>query len=193
MPETTALDTRQLAMRDRLVTRRAAKHWRQDGRSHLVEYTIYCQAKDRCNNPRNPSYKDYGARGIKFRFRTFAQFFAEVGPRPEGTEPSGRAAYSIHRIDNDGHYEVGNVKWATRAEQRSNKRNPSAAKQYTSGAQGIMFSTDHKKFRAYLRTEGKRVHVGYFATAELAHLAANAAAEYHFGPSAATDTVAAAA
>jgi hypothetical protein len=81
------------------------------------EYVAYCQAKARCNNPKNPAFKNYGGRGIRFLFTSFAQFLSEVGRRPEGRLPSGMPLYSIHRIDNDGNYEPGNVKWATQKEQ----------------------------------------------------------------------------
>ena len=79
------------------------------------ELRSYFHAKGRCENTRDPKYKDYGGRGIQFRFASFAEFYAELGPRPAGK-------YSIERINNDGHYELGNVKWATAKEQRANQR-----------------------------------------------------------------------
>ena len=83
----------------------------------LPEYRVYVSAKARCNNPNLPSFKNYGGRGIEFRFTSFIEFFDEVGNRPEGKKPSGRALYSINRKDNNGHYEPGNVEWATYKEQ----------------------------------------------------------------------------
>ena len=52
---------------------------------------------------------------VEFRFTSFEQWFEELGPRPEGM--------SVDRIDPTGHYEPGNVRWATAAEQARN-RNP---------------------------------------------------------------------
>jgi hypothetical protein len=79
------------------------------------EYQAYVQAKDRCTNSRHPNWKDYGGRGIKFLFTSFQQFFAELGVRPEGK--------SLDRYpNNDGNYELGNVRWATRSEQQHNRR-----------------------------------------------------------------------
>ncbi len=79
------------------------------------EYAAYINAKDRCNNPRNKGYKNYGERGIEFRFESYEQFIAHIGYKPSGK-------YSLERKDNNGHYEIGNVKWATIFEQSRNKR-----------------------------------------------------------------------
>jgi excisionase family DNA binding protein len=81
------------------------------------EYSSYKASKQRCENPRTPRYSDYGGRSIRFLFTSFEQFYAELGPRPEP-----KRLYSVDRIDNDGNYEPGNVKWSTRSEQQRNKR-----------------------------------------------------------------------
>jgi hypothetical protein len=83
------------------------------------ERRIYWAARERCSNPHNKSYKNYGGRGIQFRFTSFADFWDALGPRPD---PS----LTIERINNDGHYERGNVCWATRLEQRHNRRDCAA-------------------------------------------------------------------
>ena len=72
----------------------------------------------RCHNPRNPAYADYGARGIAVcaAWRaSFDAFFADMGPRPS-------PAHSIDRKDNERGYEPGNCRWATRVEQNNNTR-----------------------------------------------------------------------
>lgn len=71
----------------------------------------------RCNNPNNPNYSRYGGRGISVceRWHFFDAFLADAGERPS-------PELSLHRIDNDGNYEPGNVCWATLREQASNKR-----------------------------------------------------------------------
>lgn len=70
----------------------------------------------RCTNRKDPGWKNYGGRGITVceRWRVFENFLADMGERPAGA--------SIDRINNDGNYEPGNCRWATRIEQNSNTR-----------------------------------------------------------------------
>lgn len=99
---------------------RQIENWTTDkithGMRYTLEYNSYKHAKERCTNPNDARWKDYGGRGIEFRFESFEQFFAEVGLRPT-------PKHSIDRIDVNGHYEVGNVRWASHAEQALNTRN----------------------------------------------------------------------
>lgn len=89
-------------------------------RSQTPEYWILINIKQRCLNPRNKRYRLYGGRGIRIcdewaRKGGFAAFLAHVGPRPS-------PKHSVDRIDNNGNYEPGNVRWATQREQMRNSR-----------------------------------------------------------------------
>jgi hypothetical protein len=94
--------------------REASRRWTA-AHPRKPEQQAYSDAKQRCTNPKSAKWKDYGARGIEFRFASYQQFFAELGPRP-GPE------YSLDRRNNEGHYEPGNVRWATQEEQHENRR-----------------------------------------------------------------------
>ncbi len=104
-------------VQSRTASERAFRHgessWFGGG---TVEYSVYSGAKRRCNNPHEKGYKDYGERGIEFRYQSFEEFLADVGRRPS-------PAHSIDRIDTNGHYEPKNVKWSTTEEQNQNRRN----------------------------------------------------------------------
>jgi hypothetical protein len=84
---------------------------------HLRTYHTWKAMRNRCRNPRNPSWRYYGGKGVRVcdRWdRSFAAFLADMGPRPS-------PAHSIDRFpDRNGNYEPGNCRWATSAEQQEN-------------------------------------------------------------------------
>lgn len=88
------------------------------GLSRTPEYRALTSAKNRCTNLNDAAYNNYGARGIEYLLPPPGEgaplLIAAIGPRPPGT--------SIDRRDNDGNYELGNIRWATRSEQARNQR-----------------------------------------------------------------------
>ena len=95
----------------------------------------------RCVNVNHPAYKDYGGRGIAVCDRwlnSFDDFYFDVGDAPEGM--------SLDRIDNDGDYEPGNVRWATKQDQALNRRPRSHCKN----------GHEYNEANTHIRKSGKR-------------------------------------
>jgi hypothetical protein len=72
---------------------------------------------NRCTNPDSKDWPRYGGKGIECRFEGFEHFLSVIGPKPS-------SEYTVDRYPNQkGHYEPGNVRWATHEQQQRNKRN----------------------------------------------------------------------
>lgn len=91
-------------------------HHEFKGGSPTPEMRSFGSAKNRCTNQSNKSYASYGGRGIEFRFASFEEFLAAVGRRPS-------PKHTLDRVNVHGHYEPGNVRWATQREQQRNRSN----------------------------------------------------------------------
>jgi hypothetical protein len=92
------------------------------GMSRTPLHNVWITMNQRCTNPNHPHFKDYGGRGIKVCeewCQSFLVYFNYVMENL-GDRPSKK--HSIDRIDNDGNYEPGNLRWATQTQQIHNQR-----------------------------------------------------------------------
>lgn len=114
---------------------------------------------ERCYNTKAANYPYYGGRGIRVcdRWRGtdgFLNFVNDIGEKPSLT-------HSIDRIDDNGIYEPGNVRWATKTEQSVNR---SIFKNNKSGVMGVNFNKHLGKWHARIAYGNTRHHLGFFDT-----------------------------
>ena len=119
----------------------------------------------RCTNPKNSSYKDYGARGITvceewLDVSTFVAWAEKTHPNIEGL--------SLDRIDNDKGYSPDNCRWADRLTQTLNQRK---MKHNKSGYVGVYKYKKYNKWIAKVGSNNKLINIGSFKTKEEAVLA----------------------
>lgn len=123
-------------------------------------YKIWQGIRQRCNNPNDKDYDDYGGRGIKVceewnkSSMAFIQWALQNGYADN---------LSIDRRDTNGDYCPENCHWATGTEQARNKR-----KQRTNrtGYNGVHYEADRGKYRALIYVNSKRIDLGRYDTAE---------------------------
>tara|TARA_R110000737_G_scaffold254011_1_gene263327 strand:+ start:1230 stop:1862 length:633 start_codon:yes stop_codon:yes gene_type:complete len=125
------------------------------GMAREPEYAIWAAMIQRCTNPRNAAYANYGGRGIRVcpEWLSFDAFIGDVGRR-------GSKNLTLERVDNDDSYGPENCIWAPRVAQSLNQR---IRKDNKSGFRGV--SAKGNAFVAEYQANGKRVYVGRFKNA----------------------------
>lgn len=80
------------------------------------EYRAWYSAIKRCHRTSDKNWKGYGGRGILVcaKWRKFENFLKDMGSAPSPD-------HSLDRINNNGNYEPGNCRWATKKEQSRNR------------------------------------------------------------------------
>lgn len=126
---------------------------RTHGLSETRLYSIWCNMKARCNNPKVDSFKYYGAKGITVcdSWRKFENFFKWAN------ETGYNDGLTIERIDVNGDYKPENCKWIKPEEQSLNKTNShhltisgnkKTIKEWSSES-GIKYDTIERRINAY--------------------------------------------
>ena len=94
---------------------KTTKHGHTVGGRWSSEYGSWAAMMKRCYDPKNDNYKYYGERGIRvnIRYHDFRNFLADLGKKPT-------PQYTLDRISQTGHYEPGNLHWATMKDQARN-------------------------------------------------------------------------
>ena len=124
-------------------------------------YRIWQGMKRRCFDKGNKGYKNYGGRGITVSI-DFLDFFT-YKDYVEGLCDAYKKNYTIDRIDNNGNYERGNLRWASKSTQMRNTR--VLYSNNSSGYRGVSFCKSKNKYRVQIRNNGRKIHLGTFKTA----------------------------
>ena len=140
-------------------------------RSHYL-YMTWHNMKHLCTSSDNKYYHNYGGRGISvhpawLEVGNFIEVvLKEIGDRPEGT--------TLDRINNDGNYVPGNIRWLRREEQQWNRRGWTNS---SSKYKGVSYDPRYKKpWRARIISDKNLIELGRLATEDQAHAAYEAEA-----------------
>lgn len=155
-------------LKSELAIKRNTKH----GMSKTPEYDTWSHMLQRCNNPKDANYNNYGFRGITVcdKWKKFDGFFEDMGLKPKGL--------TIERKNNDLGYCKKNCCWATYTKQRRNQR---ISKRNKTGVNGVWFTKATQKYYVQIQIGAKRINVGGFNVLPDAIIARRAAEQKYWG------------
>lgn len=127
-------------------------------------YSVWLSMRDRCNNPNNPRYSRYGGRGIKVSddfeyFESFVDYLQKLPNYPYDKKGERIKNTSLDRINTDGNYSIGNLRWASPFIQAANKswKKPDSS----SKAVGVHYCNTNNAWVSRVQHQGKLYHVYY--------------------------------
>ena len=133
------------------------KHGATSNGVRTQDYIMWQNMKARCARKNHPEYSRYGGRGITVCDEWVSDFSAFISSLPE--RPSKK--HQIDRIDTDGNYEKGNIRWVTAQQNSMNRRATSKNKL---GVKGVC---EHNgRFIAHVAVNGAHVLYKKFDTVQ---------------------------
>lgn len=127
-----------------------------NGNKEDKRYKCWISMKQRCDNPTDHKFPNYGGRGITYdpAWKDFQKFCEDVGFRPEGT--------SLDRFpDNEGNYEKSNIRWATPKQQANNRRPREPKRAQVNNSTGFLgvCLIGNGMYRAQAKVDGVNFHL----------------------------------
>ncbi len=155
-----------------LVTENAAFLNKSHGFSTTETYACWHNMVQRCENPNNTYYYNYGGRGITVceKWKNFEGFLEDMGVKQEGL--------TLERVNVNLGYSKDNCTWATRSQQSINRRK---FKSNTSGKTGVYYNKNQKTWVTNIAINSETIHLGTFKTIEEAISVRQAAELKYFG------------
>ena len=143
------------------------------GLSEHALYYVWGDMKQRCCNPKNKSYKNYGGRGVRICDDWVNNFLNFYNDMKEGYEKG----LQIDRIDNNGGYELSNCRWVTNKQNQANRGSRASGSSIYKGVTKIRDG----KWTAQIKKDGKVYRLGYFTCEKEAAKAYDVRAKVIFG------------
>lgn len=134
------------------------------GMSKHPLYKRWCGMRERCYSEESSNYHNYGGRGIKVCDEWNADYMVYHN-HMMGLPNALKNGYTVDRIDNNGNYEPGNVRWVTMHFQRLNQRNTRST---ASGYAGVHFKKDLDLYRGEIMVDQQQIYTGGSRSLEFA-------------------------